>query len=402
LTGTLLEVSLADIFEKCTGFTEAKEAIAAGIYPYFIPLTENEGSEAVFRGHRLIMCGSNNYLGLTTHPKVRQAAIEAIEHYGTSCTGSRFLNGTLEMHEQLEHELAEWVGKEAALVFSTGMQVNLGTISSLVGRGDTVILDKDDHASILDGAKLSWGDTKRFAHNDLADLERVLAKVPKDKGRLVIVDGLFSMGGDIAPLPEIAPLCKKHGARLMVDDAHAMGVLGGGRGTAAHFGITDQVDLIMSTFSKSFASLGGFIAGDEPIIHYVKHHARALIFSASIPPSNAAAALAALQVMKEEPERIERVNQIGDYMRKGFQQLGFNTGKSQTPVIPIFIGDTMQTIITWRLLFDAGVFVNPVLSPGVPEGSELLRTSYMATHTDEQLNRVLGVFEQVGKEMGLI
>jgi 8-amino-7-oxononanoate synthase len=393
---------LTDIFEKCYGFTEAKEAIAAGMYPYFLPLTENEGSEAVFRGHRLIMCGSNNYLGLTTHPKVRQAAIEAIERYGTSCTGSRFLNGTLEMHEQLEHELAEWVGKEAALVFSTGMQVNLGTISSLVGRGDTVILDKDDHASILDGAKLSWGETKRFTHNEMADLERVLAKLPQDKGKLVIVDGLFSMGGDIAPLPEIAPLCKKYGARLMVDDAHAMGVLGGGRGTAAHFGITDQVDLIMSTFSKSFASLGGFIAGDEPVIHYIKHHARALIFSASIPPANAAAALAALQVMKEEPQRIERLQQIADTMRTGFQQLGFNTLNSTTAVIPILIGDTMRTIMTWRLLFDAGVFVNPVISPGVPEGMELLRTSYMATHTDEQLNRVLGTFEQVGKEMGLI
>jgi 8-amino-7-oxononanoate synthase len=397
-----MEDPLTDIFEKCLGFTQAKEAIASGLYAWFIPLTENEGSEAVFRGHRLIMCGSNNYLGLTTHPKVRQAAIEAIERYGTSCTGSRFLNGTLEMHEQLERELAEWVGKEAALVFSTGMQVNLGTISSLVGRGDTVILDKDDHASILDGAKLSWGETKRFSHNDMADLERVLARMPEDRGKLVIVDGLFSMGGDIAPLPEIIPLCKKHGARLMVDDAHAMGVLGGGRGTAAHFGMTDQVDLIMSTFSKSFASLGGFIAGDETVIHYIKHHARALIFSASIPPPNAAAALAALQVMREEPERVERLKQIADTMRKGFQQLGFNTGSSTTPVIPIIIGDTNRTLITWRLLFDAGVFVNPVLSPGVPEGMELLRTSYMATHTDEQLNRVLGIFEQVGKEMGLI
>jgi 7-keto-8-aminopelargonate synthetase-like enzyme len=282
------------------------------------------------------------------------------------------------------------------------MQVNLGTISSLVGRGDTVILDKDDHASILDGARLSWGETKRFSHNDMADLERVLARMPEDRGKLVIVDGLFSMGGDIAPLPEIIPLCKKHGARLMVDDAHAMGVLGGGRGTAAHFGMTDQVDLIMSTFSKSFASLGGFIAGDETVIHYIKHHARALIFSASIPPPNAAAALAALQVMREEPERVERLKQIADTMRKGFQQLGFNTGSSTTPVIPIIIGDTNRTLITWRLLFDAGVFVNPVLSPGVPEGMELLRTSYMATHTDEQLNRVLGIFEQVGKEMGLI
>jgi 8-amino-7-oxononanoate synthase len=393
---------LTDIFEKCHGFTEAREAMAAGIYPYFIPLTENEGTEAVYRGHRLIMCGSNNYLGLTTHPKVRQAARDAIERYGTSCTGSRFLNGTLEMHEQLEHELAEWVGKEAALVFSTGMQVNLGTISAIVGRGDTVVLDKDDHASILDGAKLSWGESKRFAHNDMADLERVLSKIPEDKGKLVIVDGLFSMGGDIAPLPELSALCKKYGARLMVDDAHAMGVLGGGRGTAAHFGMTEQVDLIMSTFSKSFASLGGFIAGDEPIIHYIKHHARALIFSASIPPSNAAAALAALQVMREEPERIARLSQIAEYMRKGYQQLGFNTGNSESPIIPIVIGDTMQTVITWRLLFDAGVFVNPVLSPGVPEGCELLRTSYMATHTDDQLDRVLGVFEQVGKEMGLI
>jgi 7-keto-8-aminopelargonate synthetase-like enzyme len=265
-----------------------------------------------------------------------------------------------------------------------------------------VILDKDDHASILDGAKLSWGECKRFDHNDMGHLERILARLPESKGKLVIVDGVFSMGGDIAPLPEIVLLCKKYGARLMVDDAHAMGVLGGGRGTAAHFGLTDQVDLIMSTFSKSFASLGGFIAGDEPVIHYIKHHARAFLFSASIPPANAAAALAALQVMREEPERIERLRQVADYMRNGFRQLGFNTGNTMTPVIPIIIGDSTRTLVTWRLLFDAGVFVNPVLSPGVPPGMELLRTSYMPTHTDEQLNRVLGTFEQVGKEMGLI
>ena len=391
-----------DLFEKCYGFTEAKEAIAAGIYPYFIPLTENEGSEAVFRGHRLIMCGSNNYLGLTTHPKVRQAAIDAITHFGTSCTGSRFLNGTLELHEQLERELADWVGKEAALVFSTGMQVNLGTISSLIGRGDFVILDKEDHASIVDGAKLSFGETKRFSHNDMAELERVLAKLPADKAKLVVVDGLFSMEGDIAPLPDIVPLCKKYGAKLMVDDAHAMGVLGGGRGAAAHFGMTDQVDLIMSTFSKSFASLGGFVAGDEPVIHYVKHHARALIFSASIPPSNAAAALAALQVMREEPERIQRVNDNAEYMRKGFHALGFDTGASVTPVVPVIIGDLHRTIMIWRLLFDAGVFVNPVLSPGVQPGRELLRTSYMATHTKDQLDRVLEIFAAVGKQVGLI
>jgi len=391
-----------DLFEKCYGYTEAKEAIAAGIYPYFIPLTENEGTEVTCHGHRLIMCGANSYLGLTTHPKVRLAAKDAVDRFGTSCTGSRFLNGTLEMHEQLEQELAEWVGKEAALVFSTGMQVNLGTISALVGRGDFVILDKEDHASIVDGAKLSFGETKRYAHNDMVELARALSKLPADKAKLVVVDGLFSMEGDIAPLPEIGPLCRTYGARLMVDDAHGMGVLGGGRGTAAHFGMTDQVDLIMSTFSKSFASLGGFIAGEEPIIHYVKHHARSLIFSASIPPANAAAALAALQVMREEPEWVQRLSENAAYMRKGFKQLGFDTGASVTQVIPIIIGDLEKTIMTWRLLFDAGVFVNPVLSPGVQPGRELLRTSCMATHTCDQLNRALEIFKKVGKQVGLI
>ena len=391
-----------DIFEKCTQFTAAKEAIAAGYYPYFIPLTENEGTEAEYRGHRLIMCGSNNYLGLTTHPKVRQAAMDAIDRFGTSCTGSRFLNGTLELHEQLEQELAEWVGKPAALVFSTGMQVNLGTISSLVGKGDTVILDKDDHASIVDGACLSRGDRKRYRHQDMVDLERVLSTIPDESGKLVVVDGLFSMEGDIAPLPEIVSICKKHGARLMVDDAHAIGVLGKGRGTSAHFGLTDDVDLIMSTFSKSFASLGGFIAGDEDVIHYIKHFARSLIFSASIPPANAAAALAALHVMQEEPELIERLNNNASFMRQGFQQLGFDTGNSETPVVPIIIGDDQLTFFTWKLLFESGVFVNPVISPAVAPGRQMLRTSYMASHTDEQLNRVLDSFEKVGKQVGLI
>jgi len=393
---------MVDIFEKCRGFTTAKDAMAIGMYPYFLALTGSEGTEAVYQGRRLIMCGSNNYLGLTTHPKVREAAEEAIRKYGTSCTGSRFLNGTLEMHEQLERELAEYVHKEAALVFSTGMQTNLGTISALVSRGDVVILDKDDHASIVDGARLSWGETKRFRHNDMKDLEHVLAGIPEKKGKLVVVDGLYSMGGDIAPLPEIAPLCQKYGARLMVDDAHAIGVLGGGRGTAAHFGLTDQVDLIMSTFSKSFASLGGFIAGDEPVVHFIKHFARALIFSASIPPANTAAALAALEVMRTEPERIQRLHDNAEFMRKSFRQLGFDTMQSTTPVIPIVIGDTMKTIAVWKMLFDGGVFVNPVLSPGVPVGQELLRTSYMATHTQDQLDQVLSIFEQVGKQMGLI
>jgi len=391
-----------DIFGKCHEFTAAKVAMELGIYPYFIPMSENEGTEAVFQGRRLIMCGSNNYLGLTTHPKIRQAAIDAIHRFGTSCTGSRFLNGTLEIHHQLEHELADYVGKQAALIFSTGMQVNLGVISSVVGRGDFVILDKDDHASIVDGAKLSYGECKRFRHNDMADLERVLSKLPEEKGKLIAVDGLYSMGGDIAPLREIVPIGRKYGARLMVDDAHAMGVLGGGRGTSAHLNITDKVDLIMSTFSKSFASLGGFIAGDEPIIHYIKHHARSVIFSASIPPANTAAALAALHVMQEEPERIQRINAIGDKMRYEYQRLGFNIGPSVSPIIPILIGDDLRTILVWKELFDNGVFVNPVLTPAVPDGQQLLRTSYMATHTDQQLERVLEIFEQVGKKAALI
>jgi 8-amino-7-oxononanoate synthase len=391
-----------DIFAKCPLFTDAKEAIAAGFYPYFIPMEGNEGTEAIFQGRRLIMCGSNNYLGLTMDPRVREAAVEAIRKYGTSCTGSRFLNGTLEMHEQLEREIAVFVGKEAALVFSTGMQTNLGTISAVVGRGDFVILDKEDHASIVDGARLCWGETRRFKHNDMQDFERVLAGLPEDKGKLVVVDGLYSMEGDLAPLPEIVPICKKYGARLMVDDAHGIGVLGKGRGTAAHFGMTKDVDLIMSTFSKSFASLGGFIAGDEPVIHYIKHHARALMFSASIPPANAAAALAALHIMRDEPEHSARLNAIADKMRAGYRSLGFNIGNSTTPIIPILIGDDLKTIFTWKALFEDGVFVNPVISPGVSPGRQMLRTSYMASHTDAQMDRVLEVFGKVGKNMGLI
>jgi 8-amino-7-oxononanoate synthase len=391
-----------DIFNKCGAYTEAKDVMATGLYPYFIPLEKNEGTEAIIDGHRLIMCGSNNYLGLTIHPKVRQAAMDAIQKYGTSCTGSRFLNGTLEMHERLERELAEWVGKESALVFSTGMQTNLGVISSLIGRMDVAVMDKGDHASIVDGARLSYGSIERFQHNDPAHLERVLKSIPEDRGKLVVVDGLYSMEGDIADLPAIVPLCQKYGARLMVDDAHAMGVLGGGRGTAAHFGMSGEVDLVMSTFSKSFASLGGFVAGDEVVIHYIKHNARALIFSASMPPAATAAALAALEVMREEPERVKALERNSSLMHKGFKELGFDTGHSVTPIIPIIIGDNERTLRTWKMLFENGVFVNPVLCPATPPGRQLLRTSYMATHTEEQLNRVLEVFAKVGREMGLI
>lgn len=391
-----------DIFQKAHDFTSAKEVKEAGLYPYFLAMSGNEGTEAIYQGNRLIMCGSNNYLGLTTHPKVRQAAQDAIEKYGTSCTGSRLLNGTLEMHIELEEEIADFVGKEASLVFSTGMQVNLGTISSIVGKGDVAILDKDDHASILDGARLSWGTTKRYRHNDIPDLERVLKSVGPDKAKLVVVDGLFSMEGDIAPLPEIIPLCKKYGARLMVDDAHAIGVLGRGRGTGAHFGMTDDIDLIMGTFSKSFASLGGFIAGSTQVIDYIQHHARSLIFSASIPPANCAAALAALNIMRDEPERVDRLDEIAAKMRHGFTALGFDIGNSVTPVIPIIVGDDMKTFIFWRALLDSGVYVNAIISPATPPGRQLLRTSYMATHTEDQLDRVLGIFEQVGKQLEVI
>jgi len=294
------------------------------------------------------------------------------------------------------------VGKQAALVFSTGMQVNLGTISALVSRNDVVILDRDDHASIVDGARLGWGKVKRFQHNNVEDLERVLAGIDPKLGKLVVVDGLFSMEGDIAPLPGIAKVCKQHGARLMVDDAHALGVLGGGHGTMAHFGLSSEVDLVMGTFSKSLASLGGYIAGDEDVIHYIKHFARSLMFSASIPPANAAAALAALHVLQEEPERVKRVNDIGDFMRKSYHELGFNTGNSVSPIIPIFIGDDYRAAVIWKTLFEAGVYVNMVVSPAVPEGKQLLRTSYMATHTDEQLSKVLEIFSRVGKQVGII
>jgi len=390
-----------DLFEKCRKFTRAAEARASGNYPYFIPLEDTEGTEVVVNGKRMIMIGSNNYLGLTTHPKVRQAAIDAIKRYGTSCTGSRFLNGNLAWHNQLEQDLADFVGKEAGLVFATGMLTNLGTISSLVGRGEVVITDREDHASIVDGCRLSFGEMRRFKHNDMAQLDRVLQGC-QDKPKLVVVDGVFSMGGDIAPLPQITSICEKYGARLMVDDAHALGVLAEGRGTAAHYGLTDKVDLIMGTFSKAFASLGGVIAGDAQVIDYIKHNARAMIFSASMPPSNVAAVAAALQVIKEEPERVARVQAIAERMRKGFQGLGFNTLNSQTPIVPILVGDETKTFMFWRALFDAGIFVNAAVPPAVASNQSLLRTSYMATHTDDQLDRVLEIFGKVGKKINVI
>lgn len=380
----------------------ARELKESGLYPYFVPLDGTEGTEVTVDGRSVIMIGSNNYLGLTTHPKVREAAKKAVDDYGTSCTGSRYLNGTLKLHRELEERLAAFVGKEAALVFSTGMQANLGAISAIVCPDDYVILDKENHASIVDGVRLSGGKMKRFRHNDMRHLARVLDSVPDDGGKLVVVDGVFSMGGDIAPLDEIVRLCKEYGARLYVDDAHSLGVLGNGRGTAAHFGLTEDVDLIMGTFSKSFASIGGFIAGDADVISFIQHHARSFIFSASLPASNTMAVMAALEVMETEPEHVEQLWENGDYMLRCLNQMGFNTGGTQTPIIPIIIGEDGPTFLTWKLLFERGLYTNPVITPAVPPGQSLLRTSYMATHSREQLDRALSILETTGRQLGLI
>ncbi|NPV66500.1 MAG: pyridoxal phosphate-dependent aminotransferase family protein [Anaerolineae bacterium] len=395
-------VPLADIFEKAAKFTLAKEAMEMGIYPYFRPLSDTEGSVAYFEGKEVVMIGSNNYLGLTTHPKLRQAAKDAIDRYGTSVTGSRFLNGTLELHLELDRRLAKFVGKEAALVFPTGYQTNVGTITAVVGKGDYVIIDKEDHASIVDGCMMSLGTMRRFSHNDLDSLENVLSKLPRDAGKLVVVDGVYSMGGDIAPLPEIIEISRRYGARIMVDDAHSLGVLGNGRGTAAHFGVTDQVDLIMGTFSKSFASIGGFIAGNADIIHYIQHHARALMFSAALPAANVAVVLAAVEVIENEPERVKKLWHNAEYMRAGLHKLGYDTGASNTPVIPVYIGDQYRTVLAWAALIEEGVYTNPVVPPGVPPNKSLLRTSYMATHEEAHLDRALRAFEVVGHRLDLI
>ncbi len=396
------EQQRVDIFEKTKSFTRAREAQAVGLYPFFIPFDDSEGTVVHYQGREIIMIGSNNYLGLTTHPKVREAAEKAVREFGTSCTGSRFMNGTLALHHELEERLAHFIGKETVLVFSTGYQTNLGTISAIVGRGDVVVTDKEDHASIIDGCMLSLGEMKRFKHSDMDDLDRVLSKLPADVGKMVIVDGVYSMGGDIAPLPAIIELCKKYGARLMVDDAHSMGVLADGRGTSAYFGVTEDVDIITGTFSKSFASIGGFAGGDEDVMHYIKHHARSLIFSASLPAPNVAAVLAALDIIENDPGYVQQVWENTAFMKKGLEELGFNIGESETPIIPIIVGDDMRTIFFWKQLFEAGLFTNPVIPPGVPPNKSLLRTSYMATHTREQLQKALDILDRVGHQLGII
>jgi 8-amino-7-oxononanoate synthase len=392
-----------DVFEKCFKFSKQfQELLESGFYFYFRKLESPQDSEVVVNGKRVIMVGSNNYLGLTSHPRVKEAAIKAIEKYGSGCAGSRFLNGNLEIHEELERKLAAFFRKDAALVFATGYQTNLGTISTLLGRSDVAIIDKYNHASIIDGCRLSFGQVKKFRHNDMDDLERILEGT-QGKGKLIIVDGVFSMEGDIADLPSIVKLAKKYEARIMVDDAHAVGVLGpGGRGTAEHFGLEKEVDLIMGTYSKSLAAIGGFVAGSEEIVNYIKHTARSMIFSASLPPSLVASVSAALDIIEEQPELRARLWKNTQKMLKGYKELGFDTGTSETPVIPIIIKDTLKTCQMAELLFDHGVFVNAVVSPAVPPGRELLRTSYMATHTEEQLDRVLEAFQKAGKKLGLI
>ena len=392
-----------DVFEKCVKVNEqVREVYDSGNYFFFRKLESAQDSEVMVNGRRVIMAGSNNYLGLTNHPRVKEAAIKAIEKFGSGCAGSRFLNGNLQIHEELEAKLARFFRKEAALVFATGYQTNLGAISALVGRSDVAMIDKYDHASIIDGCRLSFGKVKKFRHNDMKDLERVLEGTT-DKGKLIIVDGVFSMEGDIANLPQIVKLAKTYGARVMVDDAHGVGVLGeGGRGTAEHFGLENEVDLIMGTYSKSLAAIGGFVAGSWEVINYIKHTGRSMIFSASLPPALVASVSTALDIIEEQPQLLMQLWKNTRKMLQGYKEMGFDTGMSETPIIPIVIGDTMKVFGMCKLLFENGIFVNPVASPAVPPGRELLRTSYMATHTEEQLDRVLETFKKVGKQMGLI
>jgi 8-amino-7-oxononanoate synthase len=390
------------LFDKVRNFKEAARIRAAGLYPYFRTITSAQDSEVVINGKKVLMLGSNSYLGLTNHPKIKEAAIAAVEKYGTGCAGSRFLNGTLDIHIELEQALARLVNKEAALLYSTGFQVNLGVISTLVGKGDFVLADKCDHASIIEGCRLSYGQIVRFPHKDMEALERRLQQIDPAAGKLIVVDGVFSMEGDIIQLPELCRLASQYGAAVMVDDAHSIGVLGEkGAGTASHFGLTDQVHLIMGTFSKSLASLGGFIASDAETIDYLKHNSRSLNYSASMSPANAAAVIAALRIMESEPERIEKLWHNAERLKQGLVSLGFDLGASATPILPVYCRDTVVAFKFCRRLGEEGVFVNPVVSPGVPPGEELLRVSLMATHTDSQIDFALDKFAKVGRELGV-
>jgi 8-amino-7-oxononanoate synthase len=376
---------------------------ALGLYPYFRTISSAQDTEVIINGQKVLMLGSNSYLGLTNHPKIKEAAQAAVAKYGTGCAGSRFLNGSLDIHLELEQALARLVNKEAVLLYSTGFQVNLGVISALVGKGEYVLGDKSNHASIVEGCLVSQGEFLRFPHNDMQALEAKLQKLEPGAGKLIVVDGVFSMEGDVIRLPELCRLAKHHGAAVMVDDAHAIGVLGPqGAGTASHFGMTDEVHLIMATFSKSLASLGGFIAADAATIDYLKHHSRPLIFSASMSPANVAAVMAAVKIMLAEPERIQRLWHNTKRMKEGLISLGFDLGESETPILPVYCRDLVVAFKLCKRLEQEGVFVNPVVSPAVPPGHELIRISLMATHTDPQIDFALDKLEKVGREVGLL
>ncbi len=389
------------LFKKCEDFTYIRELVAKGVYPYFHELETRQDIEVVMEGKRRIMLGSNNYLGLTVHPDVIDAGVKAMQQYGTGCSGSRFLNGTLDLHNKLERELASFVGKEACVTFSTGFQSNLGIISALCGRNDYILNDRENHASIYDGCKLSYATTERYRHNDMSDLEKRLSQLPIDAGKLIVTDGVFSMSGDICRLPEIVELAKKYKARVMVDDAHGFGVIGkNGRGTADYFGLTDEVDVIMGTFSKSLASIGGFMLSNAVVAEYVRHNSRPFIFSASITPASCATAIAALEVIKKEPERLQRLGDLAEYYRAGLAKRGIATMKAENPripIIPIYTYDAMRTLKINNTLFDEGVYVNPVLPPATAPGECLLRTSLMATHNEAILDEAMDIIERVIK-----
>ncbi len=398
------------LFEKCHRFFDPSGDYAklkeADLYPYFRPIEESEGSRSVMNGEELIMAGSNNYLGLTADPRVKEAAQEATAKYGTGCTGSRFLNGTLDLHLELEERLADFMGKEKAVLFSTGYMTNEGVLEAVAGRGDIIFSDKDNHACIVAGTQTSLADTRRYRHNDLDHLRTMLERAHDerpDAGKLIATDGVFSMSGKIARVPELLELANEFNAALMLDDAHAIGVVGdGGRGSASTFGLKDDVHLITGTFSKSFASIGGFCAGDRDVVEYIRHEASTHMFSASMPPSTVATVLKSLEILQNEPERLDRLHEISDYMRDGFRNLGFDVWESETPIIPVVIGDMEQCFRFWRELIEEGVFVNAVVPPAVPKGQALMRTSYMATHTDEELEEILDAFHKVGHKLGVI
>jgi len=397
---------LEDLFKKCYDFTRADDIKALGFYPYFRPIEENEGPVVQIEGRKIVMAGSNNYLGLTAHPKVKEAALKAVEKYGTGCSGSRYLTGTLDLHVELEERLAKFFGTEAVLLYSTGYQTAQGIIPTLVQRGEYVVSDKDNHACIVAGQMMARGSTAelvRYKHNDMNDLERVLQKIPIEAGKLIVSDGVFSTGGEIVDLPTLNKLAKKYNAKILIDDAHAVGVIGkGGRGTASEFNLEKEIDLTMGTFSKTFASLGGFVAGAERVINYLKHHSSALIFSASPTPAAVAAALATLDLLEQEPWRVTKLIENAEKVRKGFREAGFNIIEGRTAIVPVIVGDDERAFLMWRKLYDAGVFVNVFISPGVPQGRQMMRTSYMSSHEDEHLEFIVDTFKKVGKEIGLI